>query len=741
MRLGVVLHHEVAFEASSQTYLMKELWGRYIESAFLPLVDSVHVEAPVRVVQPGSPSFQTRVVRNERIWINGDDTSAPRGPSAHVDRSDVARRVFDLVHDSDFLWLYMPCWRSVLAAALCRILRKRYIVYQGGHFVLPGEAGLTVFLRKRAEAATARAAVAVVVAGRRLLGEMRHHQSFVYETVPVLALTEDDIDRRSDVSNPEAPELLYVGNLGGGKRVEDVLLAVRELHARGRACSLTLVGPGDLSAWADRVNALGLDGNVTFHGYVPNGPELRERYRQADVFVLASLSEGFPRVLYEAMAAGLPIVTTPAGGVPDVLADGENAILCGFENPGSIADAVERLAVDCDLRRRMIAANRGFIEGVLREDYTVQVRSLLRRHATRDSERLLVVTNRIVPYRRDLYARLTRSAAHDGWVLATDPASPEAEPMPHTRATGGIMRRLRTLRRVLRGWRPTKVVCGGLSPFTLLARLWTARRGTPCYVWWGGTDLSEQHAGALREVLRAYLLPRIDGFVTYGEESKDFLLHKGVPADSVTVLGNLTVDVEDYADLVAAHRQDRALSLTRIGLDPSLPTVLTVGQLVERKNLGVLVEAVKALNDMPEVPPFQVAVLGGGPERESLRALAVGAPNFILCGELPWEDLARVYAAADVYVHPARLDQWPQAVNEAAMAGLPIVVSHQSGVRGYIEHGVSGLVFDADCPDRLADELHSLLVDPALRARLGAAGTAAARRYGADNSAAVFWKL
>ncbi|HKV89861.1 MAG TPA: glycosyltransferase family 4 protein, partial [Thermoplasmata archaeon] len=81
--------------------------------------------------------------------------------------------------------------------------------------------------------------------------------------------------------------------------------------------------------------------------------ELLREYSNADVFVLPSQFESTPSVLREAMASGLPIVSTRVGGIPEVVREDEDALLCGPGDPGELAAPLERLASDPGLRTRL----------------------------------------------------------------------------------------------------------------------------------------------------------------------------------------------------------------------------------------------------------------------------------------------------------------------------------------------------------------------------------------------------
>jgi len=149
-------------------------------------------------------------------------------------------------------------------------------------------------------------------------------------------------------------EAFVVGNVGrlSPPQCPEVMLAAFDLLARKCAgARLVLVGDGwqrgEVEAeiarrgLGDRVHLLGLRRDV---------PEL---LRAFDVFVLSSSREGLPRTLMQAMAAGLPIVSTRVGGVPDAVVEGENGWLVEVGDAEGLGERLTRLAEDPALARRM----------------------------------------------------------------------------------------------------------------------------------------------------------------------------------------------------------------------------------------------------------------------------------------------------------------------------------------------------------------------------------------------------
>jgi len=99
---------------------------------------------------------------------------------------------------------------------------------------------------------------------------------------------------------------------------------------------------------------LNVEGRVKFLGFVPHA-QMPQYLHISDIFIRPALSEGFGNSFIEAMAAGIPVIATPVGGIPDFLTDSETGVFCEVENPESIARAVERLLSDYALSTQITA--------------------------------------------------------------------------------------------------------------------------------------------------------------------------------------------------------------------------------------------------------------------------------------------------------------------------------------------------------------------------------------------------
>jgi glycosyltransferase involved in cell wall biosynthesis len=148
---------------------------------------------------------------------------------------------------------------------------------------------------------------------------------------------------------------LTVANLRSEKGYDVLLETARLCLAAGAPVRFVSVGRGPLEPeLTASAQAAGLDGHFAFLGTRTDTPRLMAG---ADVFVLPSHQEGLPVALMEAMSAGLPVVATIVGGVPDIVSDDVEGLLVSPGRPDLLAEALRRVAGDASMRARLGAAS------------------------------------------------------------------------------------------------------------------------------------------------------------------------------------------------------------------------------------------------------------------------------------------------------------------------------------------------------------------------------------------------
>jgi len=170
----------------------------------------------------------------------------------------------------------------------------------------------------------------------------------------------------ADATAAGVTHLVSVGRLVWQKAHHLLLGACSRLRRRGIPFRLTIVGEGEERPALEALRAhLGLDDVVDLPGAMPES-EVARVLAQSDLFVLASVSEGFGLVLLEAMACGVPVVAPALNGLPEVVADGVEGRLFAPGSEAELADAIAALAADPDLRRRLGEAGRRRVVGSCR---------------------------------------------------------------------------------------------------------------------------------------------------------------------------------------------------------------------------------------------------------------------------------------------------------------------------------------------------------------------------------------
>jgi colanic acid/amylovoran biosynthesis glycosyltransferase len=155
-----------------------------------------------------------------------------------------------------------------------------------------------------------------------------------------------------------ALRLVSVGQLAWHKGHQYALHAIRLLIDRGIPTRFDLVGEGaDRDQVLGTIDDLGLRDHVRVLGQM-TPVEVRERLHGADVLLHASLSEGIPNAVLEAMACGLPVVVTDCGGTREAVTDGREGFVIPRRDPHQMAAALFALSRDPALRRRMGEAGR-----------------------------------------------------------------------------------------------------------------------------------------------------------------------------------------------------------------------------------------------------------------------------------------------------------------------------------------------------------------------------------------------
>ena len=280
----------------------------------------------------------------------------------------------------DILHFHALNWGSLLSPGVAHIWGKKAIYtitrqgYDNPSAIASGRSGrLKVMLFKNYDG--------IIGLAPALLEDCRsHHCTSHLELLPSFMIVEElengrDDPKRSAVRarwglSPDGCAILFVGSIIPRKGADSVVDLFIRLAQEDRDIRLFLVGPVNrqesskldmayVARQKKKLELAGMESRAHWVGLVRDSALLADYYHMADIFVLPTKSEGSPQVFAEAMAAGLPVVTTRLPGITDAsVIHGENGYLVDDGDLDGLTEAVRALSRDEGLRNRMGAAAR-----------------------------------------------------------------------------------------------------------------------------------------------------------------------------------------------------------------------------------------------------------------------------------------------------------------------------------------------------------------------------------------------
>lgn len=192
------------------------------------------------------------------------------------------------------------------------------------------------------------------------LFEKYKNDSKSIELVKTTTLREDDFYNKQSIDLQDPIKLLFTGRIEPAKGLIELLEAGKRLIDSEKNIQIDIVGwennpekPFEKKLIA-HATSLGIEKCITFHGKKKLGPELNQYYRDADIYVLPSYHEGFPRTIWEAMANKLPVVTTSVGAIPFYLKHEESAYIVESRNVDELTEALTSCIEDYGLRSDIV---------------------------------------------------------------------------------------------------------------------------------------------------------------------------------------------------------------------------------------------------------------------------------------------------------------------------------------------------------------------------------------------------
>lgn len=567
------------------------------------------------------------------------------------------------------------------------------------------------------------------------------------EAAPLAAASSTQAPSRSDARARVAEAVgatdstvlfLTVGRLASEKGWPGFLDLFDKLRERYPDCKLVSVGDGPLEGLVrEAIAARGLGGLVHLLG---RRDDVQLFYAGCDVFVLNSDIEGLPMALLEAMASGLPVVSTRVGDIAHATGD-DGALLIDPALPGTEREAAMVTALEKVIAHPLEARERALLgqTHVLRTfdvdvwsdrladlycraapdwDELLRVVEIIDGLSTGGAQSLLglrVHHARRMGYRMEIISLHEQSAASTRLAGLVDGIHVAGSPHVFSFA------RLARLYGILRNARPD-IVHTHLRTSNIVGALCARLRGVPVVTTLHNTfpELGLEHAR--RDWAESWAMRlganRILAVGPIVAETHQPRLGSGEGRKIIEVLPNpVEAPTDERRPDVRKADAREALALND-GSAPG-PLVLTVGRVTPAKGLDDAVEVISRLSET--LPDVRLAVVGDGPYLDALRKLveqrALQERVLLVGRSLQVRDYM---AAADAYLSMSHAEGLPLVLLEAMSMQLPVVATRVGDVAWLLEEGACGRVVEKGDVDGAAAALGALLASPAEASEVGA---------------------
>jgi len=228
----------------------------------------------------------------------------------------------------------------------------------------------------------------------------------------------------------------------------------------------------------------------------------------------------------------------------------------------------------------------------------------------------------------------------------------------------------------------------------------------------------------LREAIKRKILSLFSVGWAAGSAAAEYLIELGMERDRVLVGPVDSIDVGHFKS-GAARTRTRAAEV-RAQLNLPLEYFLSVSRLASEKNIPTILKAYKLYKDEFPKDAWKLVIVGSGPLESNIRQVIQDwglERDVCLPGQVDFEALPAYYALGGALIHASMKDTWAVVVNEAMAAGLPVIVSAQSGsAKELVAEGCNGFIFDARDPVALAKRLAEIAYGRPDRRLMGYAG-------------------
>ena len=244
-------------------------------------------------------------------------------------------------------YVFLPGNISAIYLIFLLLFKKEFGLYVRGDFTRYREYFLYKIALKKAKY--------VITTGSFVREKAQEFSNVVEPVVPMMNTSKKDLYYQKSTVITGIPSLLFIGRLSHEKGINDLIDAAEFLQKNEIKFHLNLVGGGE-KEWFDivkeKIEKKNLNSYVSLLGPISEKNKLNELFKSSDIFVFPSHHEGFPRVVYEAMTFGLPMVLTNINAYYNTFKNYDDCSMVNIQSPKELADEISKLISDENIREK-----------------------------------------------------------------------------------------------------------------------------------------------------------------------------------------------------------------------------------------------------------------------------------------------------------------------------------------------------------------------------------------------------
>lgn len=536
-----------------------------------------------------------------------------------------------------------------------------------------------------------------------------------------LALDEKNALKRELGIDAWASVVITTSRLVAKNGLDTLISAMPLVHKTKKGAYLLIIGRGPEEERLRRLaRSIGVKKEVVFLGELPNR-ELPRYLAMADVFARPSRSEGMGISFVEALAAGLPIIGTPVGGIADIISDRETGLFVKVDDSQDTADKIILLLRDDKLYASIVAKGSVMTKERFSWESIAEQYGSLFKNTLVPTKRILIATGLFPPeiggpatYSKLLLDKLPQY----GFSVKVFPFR-EVARFPY-----GVKHIVYLLRLIRYAWGSDIVyaqdpVSVGFPAAlaTLLTRKVFILKIVGDRAWekgvekYGVKESLDEFLGkrygvrvAWLRFLQKFTAGRADRVVVPSRYLVGVVAAWGVPPIKITLIYNA---FEAPMFSVSKNTMRKELKL-------SGAVMLSAGRLVPWKGFKTLIEILPAL--LKKVPDITLIIAGGGPDHRELsrRAAELGLQEHVrLLGELPQNTFFMYLKASDIFLLNTGYEGFSHTLLEAMAAEVPVITTTVGGnTEVILENGENGILVRYNDQNGLKKAVLKLLADP-----------------------------